>query len=80
MHNVASHEHIDASRRFRQLWSRYSKARDLIQLGAYTPGGDPELDMAVRIHPHMVGMLQQDMHTPATLNDSVGQLRAIVQG
>ncbi|WP_422191674.1 flagellar protein export ATPase FliI [Aquabacterium sp.] len=80
MHNVATHEHIDSSRRFRQLWSRYSKARDLIQLGAYTPGGDPELDLAVRVHPHMVGMLQQDMHTPATLTDSVGQLRAIVQG
>jgi flagellum-specific ATP synthase len=79
MHNVASPEHIDASRRFRHLWSRLNKARDLIQLGAYTPGGDPDLDQAVRAQGAMAGMLQQDMHTPANLSDSLGHLRAIVQ-
>ena len=29
----------------------YNKARDLIQLGAYAPGHDAELDLAVRLHP-----------------------------
>jgi flagellum-specific ATP synthase len=79
MTNVATPEHIDSSRRFRQLWSRYNKARDLIQLGAYSPGSDPELDAAVRAHGHMVAMLQQDMHTPSTLEDSVEHLHAIVR-
>jgi hypothetical protein len=36
--------------------------------------------MAVRAHSRMVAMLQQDMHTPASLQDSVGLLRDIVQG
>ncbi len=79
MTNVAASEHIDDSRRFRQLWSKYAKARDLIQLGAYAAGSDPEVDMAVRLHPAMVSMLQQDMHTPSTLSDSVGLLHAIVR-
>ena len=79
MTNVATPEHLDASRRFRQLWSRYNKARDLIQPGAYSPGSDPELDVAVRAHSSMVAMLQQDMHTPSSLLDSVGQLHAIVR-
>ena len=78
MHNVADGHHIDDARRFRQLWSKYSKARDLIQLGAYVPGGDPDLDQAVRVHPHMVRLLQQDMHTPAWLGDAVGELHRIV--
>ncbi|TAK99057.1 MAG: flagellar protein export ATPase FliI [Aquabacterium sp.] len=78
MHNVAESQHIDDARRFRQLWSRYSKARDLIQLGAYTPGGDHDLDLAVRLHPHMVNMLQQDMSSPAHMHDSVGELHQIV--
>ncbi|WP_414639636.1 flagellar protein export ATPase FliI [Aquabacterium sp.] len=78
MHNVAESQHIDDARRFRQLWSRYSKARDLIQLGAYTPGGDHDLDLAVRLHPHMVNMLQQDMSTPAHMHDSVDELHQIV--
>jgi flagellum-specific ATP synthase len=78
MHNVADGQHIDSARRFRQLWSKYSKARDLIQLGAYVPGGDPDLDQAVQIHPAMVQMLQQGMHTQATLDASIGELRQIV--
>jgi flagellum-specific ATP synthase len=78
MHNVADPAHIDDARRFRQLWSKYSKARDLIQLGAYVPGGDHDLDQAVRVHPAMVRMLQQGMHTPAYIDDSVGQLHQIV--
>ncbi|WP_369796180.1 flagellar protein export ATPase FliI [Aquabacterium sp. NJ1] len=80
MHNVADSHHIDDARRFRQLWSRYSKARDLIQLGAYTPGGDHDLDLAVKLHPHMVNLLQQDMHTPSHMHDSVAELHQIVSG
>ena len=78
MHNVADGQHVDDARRFRQLWSKYSKARDLIQLGAYVPGGDPDLDLAVRVHPQMVRLLQQGMHTPAWLGDAVGELHRIV--
>jgi flagellum-specific ATP synthase len=37
-----------AARRMRQLLSKVNKARDLIQLGAYQPGHDAELDTAVR--------------------------------
>jgi flagellum-specific ATP synthase len=80
MNNVAKPEHLDAARRFRQLHSRHNKARDLIQLGAYTPGHDAELDAAVRVHPQLVELLQQDMHSPATLSDSVLQLRHAIVG
>jgi len=79
MTNVAAQEHLDDARRFRQLWSRFSKARDLIQIGAYAPGGDPELDKAVELQPVMAQMLQQGMHTPANLKDSVAQMHAIVR-
>ena len=51
----------------RQLLARYNKARDLIQLGAYAPGHDAELDLAVRLQPQMSALLQQDMHERATL-------------
>jgi flagellum-specific ATP synthase len=77
MHNVAPAEHLDAARRFRQLWSRYNKARDLIQLGAYAPGHDAELDVAVRAHNEMLALLRQDMHDPSPLADSVRQLRQL---
>jgi len=74
---VASREHVQAARRMRQLLSKVNKARDLIQLGAYTPGHDTELDTAVRLQPHMAALLQQDMHDCAPLADSLAQLRAL---
>lgn len=78
MHNVAAPAHLDAARRFRQLWSRYQKARDLIALGAYAPGNDSELDTAVKCFDGMRGLLQQDMNVRAGLGDSVAKLRQLV--
>ena len=78
MTNVASGTHIEAARRFRQLYARHSKARDLIQIGAYAPGHDAELDAAVRLHPPMTELLQQNMHEPADLDTSLQQLQALM--
>jgi flagellum-specific ATP synthase len=78
MTNVAPPEHIEAARRFKQLHAKHNKARDLIQLGAYAPGHDAELDNAVRLHTPMRALLQQDMHEPATLDASLKRLRAVV--
>jgi len=78
MTNVSSAAHVDAARRFRQLHARYEKARDLIQLGAYAPGHDADLDLAVRLHPTMDRLLQQDMHEPACLDDSLAMLHAVL--
>jgi flagellum-specific ATP synthase len=80
MNAVAPPVHIEAARRLRQLLAKVNKARDLIQLGAYSPGSDPELDLAIRLQPDMMRLLQQDMHTPANLSQSVSQLQAVLQG
>jgi flagellum-specific ATP synthase len=78
MTSVASGEHLDSARRFRQLHARHQKARDLIQLGAYAPGHDSELDLAVRLHEPMSRLLQQNMHEPAGLDTSVSMLHAVL--
>jgi len=78
MTSVAAPEHIDAARRVRQLLAKFNKARDLIQLGAYQPGHDPELDAAVRSHGAIAALLQQNMHEPAALAASLRQLHAVV--
>jgi flagellum-specific ATP synthase len=78
MTSVADRGHVAAARRARQLLARHSKARDLIQLGAYTPGHDAELDLAVRLQPQLVALLQQDMHDRATLPASLKQLAALL--
>jgi flagellum-specific ATP synthase len=79
MSSVAGREQVAAARRARQLLARYNKARDLIQLGAYVPGHDAELDTAVRLHPRLNALLQQDMHEPAALDSSVARLCELVE-
>ncbi|XAH23033.1 flagellar protein export ATPase FliI [Xylophilus sp. GW821-FHT01B05] len=80
MHNVTAPEHFDTARRFRAVYSRYQKGRDLIQVGAYMPGSDPALDEAIALQPAMVGFLQQGMHDAASLDQSCTELAALVGG
>jgi len=70
MTSVAPRDHLAAARAARQALSRVTKARDLIQLGAYTPGADPELDAAVKMAPKLTALLQQDMHEQSTMVDA----------
>ncbi|MFO1263869.1 MAG: flagellar protein export ATPase FliI [Rhodoferax sp.] len=68
MHNVVSREHFELARRFRAIYSRYARSRDLIQIGAYVRGSDPALDDAIALHPTMNHFLQQDMLEAAPMH------------
>ncbi len=78
MNNVATPAHLESARRLRQLHAKYQKARDLIQLGAYSPGNDADLDVAVRLHEPIDAMLQQDMNQSADLSESIAALRRVL--
>jgi flagellum-specific ATP synthase len=77
MTSVAPKEQIHAARRVRQLLAKFNKARDLIQLGAYAPGHDNELDIAVQAHPQITALLQQDMLERAPLQDCQRRLLSL---
>lgn len=75
MHNVVPREHFEIARNFKAVYSRYEKARDLVQIGAYASGSDPALDEAIALHEPMVHFLQQDMFEAAPMNASVSGMR-----
>ena len=52
--------------------------RDLIPLGAYTPGADPETDRAVRLQPHIDTFLSQGTREAAPLTACIEQLEAMM--
>ena len=51
------------SNQLRRLWSLYQQNQDLIQVGAYEFGSNPELDLAIRLRNPMEQFLRQDMDT-----------------
>jgi flagellum-specific ATP synthase len=62
---------FESVRRFRQLYSRYQRNRDLISVGAYAAGSDPLLDEALARFPQMEAFLQQNMAERAGYRESV---------
>jgi len=74
MHNVASDGHIALARRAKALWSRYQRSRDLISVGAYVPGNDPETDQSIALFPRIARMLQQSMTECSPLGESLRNL------
>lgn len=79
LHNIASDQQFDAVRQFKQLFSRYQRARDLVVVGAYQPGADPQLDRAVQIYPQLEKFLQQKITENAPYEASLQQMYALFQ-
>ncbi len=80
MNAIVDPDQVLQARRARQLLARYRKAQDLIQIGAYVPGQDAELDTAVRLREPLLAFLQQGMHEGASLAQSRQQLALALLG
>ena len=50
---------FQAANRLRRLWTLYQQNQDLIQVGAYELGSNPDLDEAIRVRPEMEKLLKQ---------------------
>ncbi len=66
--DLLSEEALERVRRFKYLYSRYMRSRDLMAVGAYVPGADLVLDEGVRLYPRMQGYLMQGMRERATFD------------
>lgn len=74
MQVVAPKEQIDAAKMFKRVYSKYIENRDLVNMGAYTTGADPELDYALQTMPKLNEFLVQDMHDKLDYGRSVDAL------
>jgi flagellum-specific ATP synthase len=61
MQTLVSPDELKQSNKLRRLWSVYQQNADLVQVGAYEAGSNPELDEAIRLREQMVDFLRQDM-------------------
>ncbi len=74
MVNLIDPGHLDLIRRFKVLFARYQRSRDLISVGAYSPGSDPVLDQAINLYPRMEGFLQQQLTEQSDFKNSIHSL------
>ena len=77
MHSLVGDDHFGVVRQFKQFFSRYQRSRDLIAVGAYQPGGDPLLDMAVKLYPRLEAFLQQGITEHETYDGALQKLAQV---
>ncbi|WP_101675904.1 flagellar protein export ATPase FliI [Alloalcanivorax mobilis] len=70
MTSLVDDTELRRAQRFKQLFSRYQRNRDLIGVGAYSPGHDAQLDQAVQLYPNLEAFLQQAIGERAGIEDS----------
>lgn len=79
MVDIVPKQQLELTRQFRQLYSTYEENRDLITLGVYRRGSDPNIDRAIQKMPALRQFLQQDMHEQVDLSSSQRQLAEVVR-
>jgi flagellum-specific ATP synthase len=78
MDSVVSSEQLAMAQRLRATIALYKDHEDLIQMGAYTPGTHPALDLAVTMAPQWNRFLQQGRHESFSMQESWQQLQQLI--
>ena len=77
MSSIAEKEHKAAAGRLRNVLATYSEAEDLINIGAYKKGSNPEIDFAVSKIGAVNQFLQQDVMEKFGFEEEEQMLRAL---
>ena len=77
MPDIVEEEHYELAGRAKNLMSVYQDAQDLINIGAYRAGSNPEIDQAVRLNPRINDLLQQKVFEKTSFVDTVEILRQL---
>ncbi len=78
MNEITSPEHQHMARQFKRLVALYLENRDLILMGGYRQGQDPELDRAVQLWPALMAYIQQNEAEKADIDISIEGLSALM--
>jgi flagellum-specific ATP synthase len=78
MPNIVPEQQLRASYKLKRLSARYKEIQELIPLGAYQPGKDPELDKAVFLNPEIERFLCQGLSEKCNFSEAADSLISLV--
>lgn len=79
MNQFASDAQQQLVSRFRQAYSTYRENRDLVSIGAYQAGSNPQLDEAIALWPAILDFLRQHRDSLVDAESALKQLRALFE-
>lgn len=71
MKDVVSNEQMDLAIRIKRLMALYQQNQDLINVGAYTRGTNPQIDEAIQLQPALHQFLSQKPHESVAMEQSL---------
>ncbi len=78
MPQVVNPEQMQLAQQFRQVYANYQQSSDLISVGAYVAGSNPETDFAIQRMPVMKQFLQQGLNEAVDYQQSSSDLATIL--
>lgn len=80
MNSIVDDKHKAIAQQLRSLLAAYERNSELIQIGAYKRGTDPEIDKAILYYPKIQSFLKQDIHEYETLESSIEKMQMLLNG
>ncbi len=80
MSSISTSEHKAAAAKMRKVLAMYRENKDLIDVGMYTPGTNPKLDMVIDIMPEVNGFLQQRTSDLVDMDSTINNLISMMSG
>jgi len=79
MPDIVSADHLERASTFSEVLSTYNEAEDLINIGAYVRGSNPQIDNALAKIPNLRAFLKQDMKEKAIYQETKKRLIEIIE-
>jgi flagellum-specific ATP synthase len=80
MSQVAAKDHKLAAGKLKNVLATYNEAEDLINIGAYKSGSNPDIDYAISMNKKVNEFLLQDVEEKVEFEDSINRLKTMFEG
>lgn len=77
MTEIVPPEHLQAAGGLREMLAVYREARDLINIGAYQAGSNPQIDRAIALVPKINDFLKQAVSEAVSYDEAIAALQAL---
>jgi flagellum-specific ATP synthase len=78
MPNIVDKEHLEYARRVKDVAAVYKNAEDLISIGAYNPGSNPEIDYAIEKIDDINAFLKQEINEKISFEGTLEQMKMLL--
>ena len=78
MYDIVDNDHLNMARKLVKVLATYREAEDLINIGAYVDGTDPQIDYAKKNIHNINSFLQQDINESMSFKESITRLKKVL--